>query len=203
MTIIGITGPSGGGKTSALRALAALGALIIDCDAVYHELIEGSADMLREIDANYAGVVRDGALDRKALGQIVFSDAQALETLNGITHKYVDMEVSRRLREHEAADGALAAVDAIALIESGLSAKCSLIVGVTAPEEVRVKRIMERDGISEEYARLRVGAQKPESYFYENCDYVLISNCDTVEEFEEKCRVFFTEILGGISHART
>ena len=201
MTIIGITGPSGGGKTSALRALAGLGALIIDCDAVYHELLDGSADMLREIDANFPGVVKDGALDRKALGQIVFSDASALETLNGITHTYVGREVSRRLRAHRAGGGALAAVDAIALVESGLSGKCDIVVGVTAPEEIRVRRIMERDGVTEEYARLRVGAQKPEAFFLDNCDDVLISDCDTVEEFEEKCRIFFSGILGGISHA--
>lgn len=197
MTIIGITGPSGGGKTSALRALQALGALIIDCDAVYHELLAGDADMLREIGGAFSGVVRDSALDRKALGQIVFSNAEALETLNGLTHKYVGREVSRRLREHKAAGGALAAVDAIALLESGLAERCDFVVGVTAPEAVRVQRIMERDGVSEEYARLRVGAQKPESWFAENCDYVLISDCETVEKFEAKCKVFFTELLGG------
>lgn len=201
MTIIGITGPSGGGKTSALRALHSLGALIIDCDAVYHGLTAGSAEMLREIAANFDGVVMDGVLDRKALGSIVFSDTGALETLNAITHKYVDMEVSRRLSEHERGGGTLAAVDAIALIESGLSGLCGTVVGVTAPEDVRVKRIMARDGITEEYARLRVGAQKPESFFREYCDYVLVSDCETVDEFEDKCRIFFAEMLGGLDHA--
>ena len=201
MTIIGITGPSGGGKTSALRALSSLGALIIDCDAVYHELLAGNADLLREIDANYPGVVIDGALDRKALGRIVFQDAAALETLNTVTHKYVGVEVSRRLREHEAAGGTLAAIDAILLIESGLSRLCDFVVGVTAPEEVRIRRIMERDGVTEDYARLRVGAQQPEAFFIESCDYVLVSDCGTVEEFEEKCRSFFKGILGGNRHA--
>lgn len=201
MTIIGITGPSGGGKTSALRALESLGALVIDCDAVYHELLAGDESLLREIEGNFPGVVRDGALDRKALGQIVFSQAEALEALNGITHKYVGREVSRRLRGHKESGGALAAVDAIALLESGLAEKCDIVVGVTAPVEVRVRRIMERDGVSEEYARLRVGAQKPESWFYENCDDVLVSDCETVEEFEEKCKAFFRGILGGRNNA--
>jgi dephospho-CoA kinase len=91
----------------------------------------------------------------------------------------------------------ITAVDAISLIESGLGKKCDVVVGVTAPFDVRVRRIMERDGITEEYARLRIGAQKPDSFYYDNCDYVLVSDCETVEEFEEKCRAFFIRLLGG------
>jgi dephospho-CoA kinase len=201
MTIIGITGPSGGGKTSALRALESLGALVVDCDAVYHELLAGNTAMLREIGARFEGVVTDGVLDRKALGAVVFADAPALEELNAITHKFVGEEVNRRLKEHEMKGGKLAAVDAIALIESGRAKACDIVVGVTAPEEIRVRRIMERDGVTEEYARMRVGAQKPEAFYTENCDYVLISDCGTVTEFEEKCRAFFNGILGGKNNA--
>ena len=201
MKIIGITGGTGGGKTSALGALKKLGALVIDCDAVYHELLQNSADMIGTLDARFPGVVKDGALDRKALGQIVFNDAEALEVLNTITHAFVGVEVDRRLSAWAAGGGELAAVDAILLIESGLAEKCDIIIGVTAPPEVRVKRIMERDGISEDYARMRISAQKPDGFYYDNCDYVLISDCDTVEEFENKCRKFFISILGGTTDA--
>ncbi len=197
MKIIGITGGSGGGKTSALNALESLGARVIDCDAAYHELLLKNADMLRELDARFEGVVTDGVLDRKALGQIVFNDSRALEELNEITHRYVGEEVNRRLKQWEQKGGSIAAIDAIALIESGRSKLCDIVVGVTAPFETRIKRIMERDGISGEYARLRIGAQQPDSFYYDNCDYVLISDCETVEEFEDKCRIFFTRILGG------
>ena len=89
----------------------------------------------------------------------------------------------------------LAAVDAIALIESGLGGKCDVIVGVTAPVEIRIKRIMERDGLSEEYAKMRIGAQKPDSFYYDHCDHVLVSDCETVELFERKCVEFFARIL--------
>jgi dephospho-CoA kinase len=195
MIIIGITGGSGGGKTSALRALESLGALVIDCDALYHELLLNNIEMIREISERFTGVVLDGALDRKALGRIVFNDAAALSGLNEITHKFVSAEVDHRLREWKDSGGKLAAVDAIALIESGRGSKCDILVGVTAPFEIRLKRIMERDGLSEEYARMRINAQKPDSFFYENCDYVLISDCDTVEQFEKKCVEFFTRIL--------
>ena len=201
MKIIGITGGSGGGKTSALRALETLGAYVVDCDALYHELLESSADLLRELAQRFPRAVKNGALDRKALGQIVFSDSEALEELNDITHKFVGEEVDRRLKAWENGGGELAAVDAIALIESGRGAKCDLVVGVTAPFDVRVRRIMERDGVGEDYARLRIGAQKPDSFYEQNCDYVLVSDCDTVEEFEEKCRTFFIRILGGTTNA--
>jgi dephospho-CoA kinase len=201
MKIIGITGGSGGGKTSALRALRTLGAYIVDCDTLYHELLDHSAGLLRELAERFPRAVKNGALDRKALGEIVFSDSEALEELNAITHKFVGQEVDRRLKAWEESGGKLAAVDAIALIESGRGAKCDLVVGVTAPFDVRVRRIMARDGISEEYARLRIGAQKPDSFYEDKCDYVLISDCDTVEEFEEKCRIFFIRVLGGTADA--
>lgn len=197
MKIIGITGGSGSGKTSALRALQALGALVIDCDVVYHDLVAQNAEMLRALGTRFNGVVSDGVLDRKALGRIVFSDAAALEDLNAITHRFVKAEVADRLKDWKEQGGTLAAIDAIALVESGLSELCDTVVGVTAPFDVRVKRIMERDNISEDYARLRLKAQKPDSFFYENCDHVLVSDCATVEEFEEKCRSFFTGLLGG------
>ena len=201
MTIIGITGPTGGGKTSALRALAALGGRIIDCDALYHELLKSSAEMLAAIEARFDGVITDGVLDRKALGKIVFAVAGALGELNAITHRFVGMEVDRLLGVWERGGIAAAAVDAIALFESGLSDKCDIKIGVTAPAEIRIGRIMERDGVTEEYARLRVNAQPPDSFYRERCDYILVSDCATAEEFEEKCRAFFARILGGNMNA--
>lgn len=201
MTIIGITGPSGGGKTSALRALSALGARIIDCDALYHELLISSTEMLREIDARFDGVVTDGVLDRKALGQVVFADPDALSDLNKITHRYVGLEIDRLLAQWKQEGAAVAAIDAIALIESGRADRCEIIVGVIAPPEIRIRRIMERDGVSEEYARQRVRAQQPDSFYQTHCDHILVSDCGTVEEFEEKCRVFFARLLGGINNA--
>jgi dephospho-CoA kinase len=201
MTIIGITGPSGGGKTSALRALSSLGAHIIDCDALYHELLVSSTEMLREIDARFDGVVTDGVLDRKALGQVVFADPDALSDLNKITHRYVGLEINRLLAQWKQEGAAVAAIDAIALIESGRADRCEIIVGVIAPPEIRIRRIMERDGVSEEYARQRVRAQQPDSFYEAHCDHILVSDCGTVEEFEEKCRVFFARLLGGIIDA--
>lgn len=202
MKVIGITGPTGAGKTTALNALKELGGHIVDCDAVYHELLRGSGPMLAELRERFGDGVfgADGALDRKALGTIVFDDPKALEDLNAITHKYVGRAVDEYIEQARQAGVPAIAVDAIALIESGISERCHCTVAVTAPDEVRVRRIMEREGISEEYARLRVQAQKKESWFRENCDHVLVNDHADAQSFQACARALFQEIIGGTKH---
>ena len=185
LRVIGITGPSGAGKTTALSLLREKGAFVLDCDAVYHELLERDATLLGAIEQAFPGTVKDGALDRKTLGTVVFSDPDALETLNGITHRFVSEEIGRRLSDFATAGGTLAALDAVELIASGLGEICDLTIGVLADEELRVRRIMARDGIGREAALLRVRAQKPEEYYRQNCGAVVYNNGDR-EQFTEK-----------------
>ena len=182
LTILGITGGTGCGKTTALRTLEELGALIIDCDAVYHGLLMEKKEMLAEIDSAFPGVVSGGVLDRKALGAVVFSDEKALGDLNCITHKYVGWEIDRLLENWAMSGGRLAAIDAIELFGGNLAGRCKATFAVLADRDKRIERIMARDGITREYAALRVDAQKPDSYFEEKCDYILKNN-STEEEF--------------------
>lgn len=197
MKIIGITGPTGAGKTTALSALEDLGGHIVDCDAVYHDLLVSSEPMLAELRTRYGDQVfgEDGGLNRKALGAIVFEDEQALADLNAITHKYVGLAVDDYIKAARQAGVPAVAIDAIALIESGISNRCDCTLAVTAPDEVRVRRIMAREGISEEYARLRVNAQKREEWFRENCTYVLVNDCADAETFRVKARTLFEQII--------
>lgn len=194
LTILGITGGTGCGKTTALRTLEELGALIIDCDAVYHGLLMENKEMLAEIDSAFPGVVTGGVLDRKALGAVVFSDAEALARLNGITHSYVGREIDRLLESWALSGGRLAAIDAIELFGGNLARRCKATFAVLADRDKRIERIMARDSIPREYAALRVDAQKPDSYFEEKCDYILKNN-STEEEFREKCRSKFLEVI--------
>ena len=187
--IIGITGGTGCGKTTLLNLIAARGGLILDCDAIYHELLISDKAMLEAIENRFPGVVENGALNRKKLGAIVFADENALLDLNRITHAAVKTEVLRRLEDAPV----LAAIDAIGLFEGNLAPLCDVTVAVTAPEEARVKRLMLRDDISEDYARSRIRAQHREDWFRERCDYVL-SNSGTLDAFATNCLAFLDTI---------
>lgn len=189
--IVGVTGGTGCGKTTALQAVQALGGLALDCDAIYHELLKSDKKMLAAIAERFPEAMENGSLARKKLGAIVFANPNALEDLNAITHAAVRREVVSRLHNWK---GQLAAIDAIALFESGLGAFCDKTVAVIAPEEVRIARLMEREDISEDYAKARIAAQQPESFFRESCTAVL-ENKGTREAFYETCKAFFAELI--------
>ena len=187
--IIGITGGTGCGKTTLLDIIRDRGGLVLDCDAIYHELLKTDNAMLDAISERFPGVVEEGALDRKKLGSIVFADEGALLDLNAITHAAVKREVIRRLE----ARPALAAIDAIGLYEGGLAELCHTTVAVMAPVEDRVRRLMRRDGISEDYARARIAAQKSEGWFREKCDYCLVNDGE-LDAFRAKCLAFLMDL---------
>ena len=189
MMILGITGGTGCGKTTLLNCIQDQGGLVLDCDAIYHALLREDAQMLDAINRRFPGVIEGGTLNRKKLGAIVFADEAALADLNSITHTAVKQEVLRRL---EAAPK-LAAIDAIGLFEGGLADLCDVTVAVTAPEEMRVQRLIQRDGISEDYARARIRAQHKESWFRERCDYVLV-NDGKLDAFRAKCLAFLNTL---------
>lgn len=187
--IIGITGGTGCGKTTALEAIETLGGTVIDCDEVYHWLLKYDNAMLSRISERFPGTVVDGALDRKKLGSIVFADADALLDLNRITHNAVKQEVLRLLPPYPT----LVAIDAIGLFEGNLAELCDVTVAVTAPEKDRIARLMEREGITEEYAASRIAAQKSNGTFVDMCDYTL-ENDTTLEQFRAKCLAFFIDL---------
>ena len=195
MTIMGVTGGSGAGKTTALGVLADMGAVVIDCDMVYHALVESSRPMLGELAARFPGVVVDGKLERKALGRIVFSDPAALADLSAITHSYVCRAVDAQLAREAERGAALVAIEAIALIESGLGERCDVVVGVVAPIEERVRRITAREGLDPAYATARIKSQKPDAFFEIHCDYILENTCLGPAEFAEECRKLFDSIV--------
>ena len=187
--IIGITGGSGCGKTTALNVIRDMGGLILDCDAIYHQLLKTDTQMLAAIEARFPGTVEKGTLDRKKLGAIVFADENALLDLNAITHGAVKKEVLRQLESNPK----LAAIDAIGLFEGGLAELCDVTVAIIAPEKDRIARLMTRDGISEEYAKSRIAAQHTDDWFRAACDHVLENN-GKLDAFATKCVAFFKSL---------
>ena len=183
--IIGITGGTGCGKTTLLEMIRQHGGLVLDCDRIYHGLLQAGGEMVYRLSQRFPEAMEDGILNRKKLGTIVFSDPAALAELNEITHSAVKAEVLRLL----AGKPALAAIDAIGLFEGGLAELCDVTVAVTAPEEARIRRLMARDSIPESYARARIAAQKKEDWFRQRCDYVL-ENDGELDAFATKCVAF-------------
>lgn len=194
--IVGLTGGTGAGKTSALAALEDLGGTVLDCDAVYHQMLRTDPALREAITAAFGPVFcPDGSLDRQKLGTLVFSDHAALDRLNAIVYEYLPPELLRRAQGHT-----LVGLDAISLMESGLGRLCACTVAVLAPAEDRVRRIMARDGISEDYARLRISAQPSDDFYRERCSHILENNCATPAQFREQARIFFRSMLREIEH---
>jgi L-threonylcarbamoyladenylate synthase len=173
-----------------------LGGTVIDCDAVYHEMLTYDEAFCNAINERFPGVFDgDGKLNRQKLGQEVFAQKDRLEQLNEIVYRFLVPELKRRI--DKLGDG-LYAIDAINLFESGLNKLCDRTIAVTAPVELRVRRIMQRDNITEQYARLRISAQKQDEFYRGKCDCELTNAAETPEEFREDARMFLQRLIEDI-----
>lgn len=186
--IIGLTGLTGAGKSLAAGLLEGRGFYIIDGDQVGHR-ITARPEILEKIRVAFGGGVinPDGSLDRRALGNIVFSDPEKLQLLNAITHPAIKAEVLREAAEQGETP---VVIDGAVIKECGLTVHCAAVLRITAPAEIRMRRIMERDGLTEEQAQQRIAAQTNHSD-----DWIDVDNSSTVENLEKNLTAALNEVM--------
>jgi dephospho-CoA kinase len=175
---VGLTGGIASGKSTVARMLAEKGVPVIDADALAREVVEPGTPALARIAARWPEVVRDGVLDRKALGAVVFARPEERAALEAIVHPAIRAEVERRLAALEAAGAEVAVYEAALLVEAGLDEELDALVVVALPEEEQVRRLVARDGLSAEAARARVAAQAPLAEKVRRADYVIDNTGD-------------------------
>ena len=195
--IIGLTGPSGAGKGVASAIFAKYGIPAVDTDAIYHDILSRPDACTRELVAAFGdGILgKDGVVDRKKLGATVLGHAETpslLHTLNTITHKYIMAKARLAVQDHATSGVPAVLIDAPQLFEAGIERECDLVLAILAPKELRLPRIMERDGITQEAAQLRLAAQHEDAFFRERCDAV-IENDGDAKSLERAICQFLTE----------
>ena len=172
MKIIGLTGPTGAGKSTVSDRLREMGYYIADADAAARECVQPGSVLLAELaEAFGADILEDGVLNRRELARRAFVSPENTARLNALMHPAIEKILFDEIAAHPDCRGAV--VDAAALIESGIDKKCDFVAVVMAPKDVRLRRIMARDGISEADALLRMNAQKDDAFYLDAADVVI------------------------------
>lgn len=184
--IIGVTGRSGSGKSLLSQRLEQAGALVLDADRVYAGLLKQDCPMTRMLDHHFPGVWKDGVLDRRKLADRVFSDPEALRTLNFITHSQVKAQMHHTVAH---SDSRLVVLDVPLLFESGIDQLCDLTLAVLADREGSLARIMKRDGIDRRRAEARLDNQPNDDFYRARAD-LLLENKGGLAEFEARIDAF-------------
>jgi len=199
--LIGLTGGIASGKSTVRRMLEVLGAQVLDADAIYHELIrptgEAPSPLARRIAARFPGVLGpDGAIDRAALGAIVFDDPEARQALGEITHPAVAAEVQARTAELARRGVDPVIYDVPLLFERGLEAGMHGVIVVWVPRAAQVARLCARDGLSSDAAAARLAAQWPLDDKRARADW-LIDNSGTLEATQAQVERAWAAIVAG------
>lgn len=184
---VGLTGTTGAGKSTVAEGLKKYGYAVIDADLIARIATERSSPLLPQLaEAFGADIINeDGSLNRKLLADRAFRSDFERNTLNSITHPEIIRLIEKKVQGAFWDGYEAVIIDAPQLFESGLAKDCNLVISVVAPEDVRLRRIMERDEMTEESARKRIKAQLPDDYFRQNSDFV-IENTGSEEDLKEK-----------------
>lgn len=181
--IVGLTGQSGAGKTTVCDYFTSVGFGVINCDLLSREVVSDGSNCLNDLVALFSQSIlnEDHTLNRKELARIVFQDEGMLQILNETIFPYILAKLNQRIIELAEQGYKVIIVDAPTLFESGADTLCDTIISVLAKPEIRLTRIMSRDGLSKENALLRMNSQYDDEYFIKHSDYIVYNNGDTVD----------------------
>ncbi|MBR6789826.1 MAG: dephospho-CoA kinase [Oscillospiraceae bacterium] len=149
--LVGLTGQTGAGKTTVSRAFADEGFVIIDCDKVTREL-QAKPEVIETLAAAFGRIIvaEDGSLDRRALAAVAFASEEQTQKLGNVMYPIITAEIERRIDEAVRNGQNRILLDAPTLFESGIDKRCQKKIAVLASEELRLLRIIRRDGITED-----------------------------------------------------
>ncbi len=198
MITLGLTGPSGAGKGIFGKVAAEYpGVYVIDTDITARKVVQKGTACLNELAQRFGKDIlnSDGTLNRPLLAKIAFTDRQNHADLNRITHKYILIDIQSEISVARQKGFRLCIIDAPLLFESGADALCDISLCVTCPYKVRLERIMERDGIDETNAKIRLDSQPKDEFYTSQSTYTLV-NDSTLQEFTQKSKDILCRILG-------
>lgn len=177
MTVIGLTGQSGAGKSTASGIFKSCGIPVIDCDKISRE-VSTFPEFLKKVENAFPGYTDENGLKRREFGSLVFNDHEKLKIYGEIIFPMIRKELFKRLKSLKETGERIVILDAPTLFESGMDEICSAVVSVIAPLDIKIKRILERDGIPVELAQARLSSQFKEKFFYDRSDWVIVNGGD-------------------------
>lgn len=178
--LIGLTGPTGAGKSEVAQFFRESGYEIIYADFLAREILNNPL-VIQSLKANFGeDIIKDSKLDRGLLAERAFENSDTKKLLDSITHPFISLEFFDELKRRSRTGAERILFDASQLLESGADIVCDCVIAVTAPEEVRMNRIKERDGLTDKQANERISVQFTDEYFRKNCDFV-IENTDDLK----------------------
>jgi dephospho-CoA kinase len=191
--IVGLTGGIGSGKSAVARLLAQRGAVIIDTDVIAREVVEPPSPILDRIREEFGPdiLTAAGRLDREALAHIIFASEAKRQRLNEITHPEILKRVLAQIGRH--ARSSIVVVVVPLLFESGFEQNCDKVVAVVARDEVRIKRVMDRDHSTDAQVRARMGAQLSEQEYERRAD-IIVRNDRDAKALEEEVEAAWRRI---------
>lgn len=193
--IVGLTGPTGAGKSTACKAAENLGFAVIDADRVSREITEKGSFILPVLQKEFGDILNsDGTLCRQKLAAAAFSTPQSTELLNKIMLPAITEKIEQHIKRLQKEGRQLILLDAPTLFEAGADCLCSATAAVIAPRNERLERIMKRDNLSKAAAEIRMNAGKPDSFYFEHCDKIL-ENTGSVEALYKEAGRFFEGFL--------